>query len=309
MNSADNLTERAQAHRAAGENRPIAELLARGVVLLRVHSDSARLDAEVLLAQVLRQPRSYLLSHDSEPVPAASVAHYETLLRRRLDGEPVAYLTGEREFWCLSLRLGPEVLVPRPETELVVERALALLPGPGAVPPERAVQVAELGTGSAAIALALACERPDWQLIATDCSRAALQIARANALRLKLAHIEFLEGDWCVPLAGRRLDAILSNPPYVSALDPAMAALRHEPAAALSPGPSGLEALMAIIRGAPAVLRPGGALVLEHGAHQGRAVADALVAEGFARVRCYQDLAGHERVTEALWPGTSSEKG
>jgi release factor glutamine methyltransferase len=192
--------------------------------------------------------------------------------------------------------LSPEVLVPRPETELVVERALALLP-------ERAVQVADLGTGSGAIALALASERADWTLIATDRSRAALQIARANALRLELRNLEFLEGDWCAPLAGRRVHAIVSNPPYVAALDPAMAALRHEPPAALTPGPSGLEALAAIIRAAPPVLRPGGALILEHGASQAGAVAAALVAEGFARVRCLRDVAGLERVTEALWPG------
>jgi release factor glutamine methyltransferase len=301
MGSADNLTEQAQAHRAAAEALPVAELLALGLKLLRTSSDSPRLDAEMLLAHELRCPRSHLLSHAEETVPPASVASFEALLARRQAGEPVAYLTGEREFWSLCLRLGPEVLVPRPETELVVERALALLPARSAAP-DRATQVADLGTGSGAIALALACERPSWELVATDRSHAALQIARANAQRLKLGNIEFLEGDWCAPLRGRRLDAIVSNPPYVAAADPALAALRYEPAAALSPGPSGLEALEAIIREAPSVLRPGGALVLEHGTHQARAVAAALVAAGFARVGCYRDLAGHDRVTEAQWP-------
>jgi release factor glutamine methyltransferase len=302
MGSADNLTEPVQGQRPDGHDPAIAQLLARGVQLLRERSDSARLDAELLLAYALACPRSHLLSHDREPVAPSGVARYEALLRRRLAGEPLAYLTGEREFWSLRLRVGPQVLVPRPETELVVERALALLPEPGTVA-GRSVQVADLGTGSGAIALALASERPGWQLVATDRSAMALQLARANAQRLGLSNIEFVEGDWCVPLRGRRFDAILSNPPYVAALDPALERLRYEPAAALSPGPSGLEALEAIIRGAGALLRSGGALVLEHGASQAHAVAAALVAEGFARVRCYRDLAGHDRVTQAQWPG------
>ncbi len=302
MGTADNLTERANAPRAAGTALPVGELLARAVQLLSASSDLPQLDAELLLAHELRRPRSRLLSHGAEPVPPASVARYHALLRRRQAGEPIAYLTAEREFWSLRLMVDPAVLIPRPETELVVERALALLPERGAAAPARAVQVADLGTGSGAIALALAAERPGWQLVATDRSRAALQIARANAARLQLRNLEFLEGDWCAPLAGRHLDAILSNPPYVAAHDPALAALRFEPAEALSPGPSGLEALAAIIAAAPSVLRPGGALVLEHGAQQGPAVAALLVAAGFARVGCYRDLAGHDRVTEAQWP-------
>jgi release factor glutamine methyltransferase len=308
MGSVDNLTEPAQPQRADGPGASIAQLLSHGVQLLRAGSDSARLDAELLLAHELQCPRSHLLSHEGEPVAAASALRYEALLRRRLAGEPVAYLTGEREFWSLPLRLGPEVLVPRPETELVVERTLALLPGRG-TEPGRTVRVADLGTGSGAIALALASERPDWQLLATDRSHAALQVARANAQRLGLGNVEFIEGDWCAPLSGRALDAIVSNPPYVAALDPALERLRYEPVEALSPGPSGLEALEAIIRGAGALLRSGGALVLEHGAAQARALAAVLVAAGFARVRCYRDLAGHDRVTQAQWPGSASGRG
>ncbi|HXN11373.1 MAG TPA: peptide chain release factor N(5)-glutamine methyltransferase [Steroidobacteraceae bacterium] len=277
-------------------------LLREGAEALRSHSDSAALDAQLLLAHALELSRSQLIAAGSEAVPEHSAARYRSLLRRRQAGEPIAYLTGERDFWSLCLQVGPEVLVPRPETELVVECALALLPARSTAP-GGAVQVADLGTGSGAIALALACERPGWQLLATDRSAAALQIARANAQRLSVGNIEFLEGDWCTPLAGRQLDAIVSNPPYVAALDPVMIQLRHEPVDALSPGPRGLEALEAIIRTAGPRLRPGGALVLEHGAGQACAVAAALVAEGFARVRCYRDLAGHDRVTAAHWPG------
>jgi release factor glutamine methyltransferase len=287
MGTADNLTD---------------HLLREGTLALRAHSDSAQLDAQLLLAHALAQPRSHLIASAGEAVPGPAVERYRTLLRRRRSGEPVAYLTGEREFWSLCLRVSPAVLVPRPETELVVERALALLPARGPAPGVT-VQVADLGTGSGAIALALAVERPAWQVLATDRSAAALGVARDNAQRLGVRNISFLEGDWCVPLAGRQLDAIVSNPPYVAALDPAMAQLRHEPAAALSPGPRGLEALEAIIHSAAPVLRPGGILVLEHGTSQARAVAAALVAAGFAHVRCYHDLAGHDRVTEAHWPG------
>jgi release factor glutamine methyltransferase len=195
----------------------------------------------------------------------------------------------------------PAVLIPRPETELVVERALALLPGTQAAAGD--LRVADLGTGSGAIALALASERPRWALTATDQSEAALAVARDNAARLNLGHIEFVAGNWFAPLTGRRFEAIVSNPPYVAAGDPALAALRHEPAGALSPGPGGLEALRQLIAEAPAHLERNGWLLLEHGADQADAVAAALVAAGYARVRCHRDLAGRDRVTEGRWLG------
>jgi release factor glutamine methyltransferase len=257
----------------------------------------SRLEAEVLLAYVLHAPRSALFAHPERRLDAASAARYEALLARRAAGEPIAYLTGEREFWSLPLSVNSSVLIPRPETELVVERALALLPGlPGGE-----VRVADLGTGSGAIALALASARPGWKLLATDASAPALQVARANAERLRLTGIEFMHGDWFTPLAGRRFHAIVSNPPYVAGGDPALQALRYEPATALSPGPTGLEALRQLIAHAPAHLEPLAWLVLEHGADQAAAVAAALVATGYARVGCHRDLAGHERVTEAQW--------
>ena len=274
-------------------------LLAEGSALLGAVPLCARLDAEVLLAHVLGRPRSALIAHAEQCVDAAAVARYRMLLARRAGGEPIAYLIGEREFWSLMLAVSPAVLIPRPETEQVVERTLALLPERPRADDE--IRVADLGTGSGAIALALSYERPLWKLTATDQSAAALQLARGNAARARLDRIEFLEGDWFAPLGARRFHAIVSNPPYVAGGNVAMRTLRFEPAAALSPGPCGLEALHHLIALARRHLETGGWLVLEHGADQAVEVAAALVAAGYARVRCHRDLAGHDRVTEAQW--------
>jgi release factor glutamine methyltransferase len=267
---------------------------------LLTEANVARLDAELLLAHVLGATRSALIARGEQCIGQRQAMRYRTLVARRAAGEPLAYLTGEREFWSLPLRVSEAVLIPRPETELVVERALALLSEPRTHAGEP--RVADLGTGSGAIALALASARPQWRLLASDISTQALQVARENARRLQLDQIEFVEGDWFAPLGGRRFEAIVSNPPYVAAGDPALPGLRHEPAAALSPGSSGLEALLHLIALAPDYLCPGAWLVLEHGADQARQVAAALVAAGYARVRCRRDLAGHDRVTEAQWP-------
>jgi release factor glutamine methyltransferase len=269
-------------------------VLAQAHAALAAHSDSPRLDAELLLAYVLHRPRSYLRSHGEQALGPDALRRFHSLLARRAQGEPIAYLTGEREFWSLSLAVTADVLVPRPETELAVERCLQLRSEASGI-------VADLGTGSGAIALALASERPRWHLIATDRSDAALRVARSNAVRLKIQNVEFLQGEWLEPLQARRFDIIVSNPPYIPALDRTLDALRFEPAIALSPGVSGLEALQIIIARAASHLNPGGALVLEHGATQAADVAHALVAAGYVRVRCYADLAGHERVTEAHW--------
>jgi release factor glutamine methyltransferase len=270
-------------------------LLERGWAELAANSVSARLDAEVLLAYALRRPRSYLLSHDASAIDAATGERYRALLMRRADGEPLAYLTGVREFWSLPLSVTPEVLIPRPETELAVERCLALHDASAAA-------VADLGTGSGAIALALAVERPQWRIAATDSAANALHIARANAERLGARNVDFFQGDWLAALPGRQFELIVSNPPYVAAHDPALAALRYEPAVALTPGVTGLEALAAIIVQAPAHLPAGGWLVLEHGAGHAAEVTRLLVGAGFTRVRCHPDLAGRDRVTEAQWP-------
>jgi len=258
----------------------------------------ARLDAEVLLAHVLQQPRSVLFADRERAATPAQATHYRALIERRAAGEPVAYLTGEREFWSLPLRVTPAVLIPRPETELVVERVLALL---GESAAAASMRLLELGTGSGAIALALATARRAWSITAVERSEAALQVALQNAQRLGLTGVELLAGDWFSPLAQRRFDLICSNPPYVAAADAALAALRFEPAAALVAGATGLEALLWLIAAAPPHLERGGWLVLEHGASQADALAAALVASGYARVRCHRDLAGLDRVTEAQW--------
>lgn len=274
----------------------VAAALARATARLQPAAGAA-LDAQLLLGHTLARPRSALLAHEDDTLQVAQLAAYERAIERRARGEPLAYITGRKEFWSLELRVSPAVLVPRPETELVVERCLALLGAPIA-------RVADLGTGSGAIALALARERPGWQITATDRSAAALEMAVANARSITVSNVHFLAGDWFSPLAGERLDLIASNPPYIAASDPALddPALRHEPAAALSSGPTGLEDLTTLIAGASACLLEAGWLVLEHGARQGPQVADLLVAQGFRHVRCHADLAGLPRVTEAQRP-------
>ena len=196
------------------------------------------------------------------------------------------------------------MLIPRPETELIVERCVALAAAGAVGSPHRAnpCRVCDLGTGSGAIALALAVEQPDWQITATDCSTAALELARLNAERLGVRNVEWVQGDWLEPFTGRHFDLIVSNPPYVAAGDPALSALRHEPLVALTPGATGLEALERIVVQAPAHLPPGGALILEHGADQAAALAQLLRTYGFVQVHERRDPAGCERVTEAQWP-------
>lgn len=253
-----------------------------------------RLDAAVLLAHVLGVDRSHAISHAETTVDARASALYQSLIERRARGEPLAYLTGWREFWSLRIAVSPAVLVPRPETELLVERALALRASPEGC-------VVDLGTGSGAIALALAHERPRWRVLATDISAPALEVAGANARDLQLTAIEFRQGSWFDPLGEMRFDLIVSNPPYVAARDGMLSAgaLAYEPRIALTPDADGFASLRAIVRGAPQHLAPGGWLLLEHGATQAAQVRDELVLAGFRYVRSHYDLAGHERVTEA----------
>lgn len=272
-----------------------ATVLAEGTARLAGRCEQPQLDAEVLLAHVLARPRVHLRSHSEAMRTAAERDRYLSLIERRASGAPLAYLTGRREFWSLELEVDPAVLIPRPETELLVERALALRDAAES-------RVADLGTGSGAIALALAHERPAWRVLATDASAQALAVARRNALRLGLA-VELIEGSWLEPLAGRRFHLLLSNPPYIGAAEPELtgAPLCFEPRAALSPGADALAALRTIVRAAPAHLERGGWLLLEHGAGQAAAVAGELVVRGFGHVRSHRDLAGHERMTEARW--------
>ena len=262
---------------------------------------SAILDAQVLLGHALGRTRGQLMSFGEEPIPAAKLRDFEQSVKRRAGGEPLAYIVGLREFWSLTLQVSPAVLVPRPETELVVERCLALYEGESAA-------VADLGTGSGAIALALAWERRGWRVTATDRSEAALAVAAANARTLGIGNVQFASGDWFEPLRGQQFELIASNPPYVGAADPALSdpALRHEPLGALASGVTGLEDLSAVVSGAAAHLYEEGWLVLEHGPGQARELAEMLVARGFRHVRCHADLAGLERVTEAQRPQDKS---
>jgi release factor glutamine methyltransferase len=254
----------------------------------------ATLDAQLLLAHALGVTRTRAMTHLERVPDAAETRRYTDLIGRRAAGEPLAYILGIKEFWSMPLKVGPEVLVPRPETELLVERALALRA-------EATGRAADLGTGSGAIALALARERPQWEVVATDISAAALATAKANAAALNLHRIEYLQGHWFAPLRGRSFNLIVSNPPYVAESDPAMQdpALRCEPRIALTPGSDAYLCLREIIHGAPEHLDRDGWLLLEHGADQASEIARELVGQGFRSVRSHRDLAGHERVTEA----------
>ena len=319
-------------------NHTTQGLLEHGASRLSGNCDSAGLDAELLLAHVLSVPRARFRSHPEDVPAAAARALYLELIERRAHGEPLAYIVGYRDFWTLKLAVSPAVLVPRPETELLVERALALRPEPTG-------KVVDLGTGSGAIALALASERRRWHVTATDVSVEALALARSNAQSHGLTHVEFLAGGWFEPLRGRTFDLVVSNPPYIGADEPEMssAALRFEPRGALTPDvhaprgapqgsgsrdadaaddgtsqdpgstdadapdgrrspPDALACLRTIVQSAPPYLEPGGWLLLEHGSTQAAAVARALVERGFRHVRSHRDLAGHERMTEGQWP-------
>jgi release factor glutamine methyltransferase len=254
----------------------------------------ARAEAEILVAHGLGWDRATLWARPEAELPSSAASACRELVRRRAAGEPVAYLTGRRGFWTLDLEVTPAVLIPRPETELLVEQVLAVLP------PDAPARVADLGTGSGAIALAIAAERPAWEVVATDASADALRVARRNAARLGLVGVGFRSGDWVDALGpGERFRAIVSNPPYVAEDDPHLAEgdLPWEPRTALVGGPSGLDAIRRLVAAAVAHLVPGGWLLLEHGADQGAAVRGLLALAGLGNVRTARDLAGLERVS------------
>lgn len=252
----------------------------------------ARLEAELLMARALETSRSFLYAHPEQELPARHAAGFRAMLQRRLRGEPMAYILGEREFWSMTLHVTPAVLIPRPETEGLVSIALEKLAA------GTALRIADLGTGSGAIALALARERPVAEVHATDISDEALEVARANAERLGIGNVAFHRGNWCEPLHGR-FNLIASNPPYVSGRDPHLERgdCRFEPRLALTPGNDGLAALRTIAREASARLAEDGWLVLEHGHEQGPAVRALLMAEGYRDIDTLEDLQGLERIT------------
>lgn len=278
----------------------IRQLIDEGAARLTRRSDSARLDAEVLLAAALGTSRAALHARaDEQVLDCDATDRYEAFITRRALGEPVAYLLGEKEFWSLPLTVTRDVLIPRPETELVVERALKHVPADaGAAPPAR---VLDLGTGSGAIALAIAHERPACEVIGIDSSTAACRVAAANAERLRIGNASFLTGCWYEPVTGRRFELIASNPPYVADSDSRIEpdVTRYEPRLALYGGPDGLAALRAVIGRAPAHLVPGGWLIVEHGDTQGAAVRELLQAANLTSISSRTDLAGKERCSEA----------
>ncbi|HEY0856347.1 MAG TPA: peptide chain release factor N(5)-glutamine methyltransferase [Albitalea sp.] len=258
-----------------------------------------RLDAQLLLASLLQRPRSWLIAHDDAALDAQQASRFGEWLDRRAAGEPLAYLLGEKEFHGLALHVTPDVLVPRPDTETLVDWALALLAGPLAG--GGGSRVVDLGTGSGAIALAIKHGAPQSQVSAVDRSPAALAVARANGKRLQL-EVEWQLGDWWTPLDGRRFHLAVSNPPYVADGDAHLAALLHEPRPALASGPDGLDALRHIIAHAPRHLEPGGWLLLEHGHDQAAAVHALLAEAGFGEVQSRRDLAGIARCTGGRLP-------
>ena len=271
----------------------IKDALKAATQRLADNSPSPRLDAEVLLAEVLARPRSYLYTHPDQVLQPEDALRFQALIAQRAAGMPVAYLTGRREFWSLPLRVDPSTLIPRPETELLVATALELLTIEQAC-------VLELGTGSGAIALALASERPQWSLVASDASQTALRQAQANARNLSLNKVVFFCGDWLSAVGnGPRFDAILSNPPYLAATDPhqSQGDLRFEPKTALVSGPEGLDALRKIIDESLEHLKPEGFLLVEHGHDQVPRVVELFRNAHYRQIRSWTDGQDHPRIT------------
>ena len=259
----------------------------------------ARIEAQALLRSALGDvSRAWLIAHEHDALQPAQIEQFQTLLNRRLAGEPVAYILGRREFYGLDFTVTPEVLIPRPDTELLVELAL------GRIPSNAPSRVLDLGTGSGAIAISIASQRPQAEVTATDSSNAALAVARANAVKLKAPNVHLLQSDWFAALENEIFDVIVCNPPYVAAGDPHLRQgdLRFEPAGALAAGVDGLDAIRQLVMQVPAHLARGGWLLLEHGYDQAQAVAALLGANGFTQVESRPDLAGVQRVTMARRP-------
>lgn len=260
---------------------------------LSAHSDTARLDSEMLLCRAIDMPRSYLFAHPEDELDTLALGRFEALLARRENGEPMAYITGMREFWSMELQVSPATLIPRPETELLVDLALRQIPR------DAACDVLDLGTGSGAIAMAIASERPLSNVVATDASQEALAIATANINAASLGNIHCLHGDWTAPVHERSFDVIVSNPPYVESGDKALSALRFEPQSALVSGADGLDDIRRLAVECGACLNERGHLLLEHGADQRAAVAHLLADADWTAITCHNDIAGRPRVTVA----------
>jgi release factor glutamine methyltransferase len=277
----------------------------RGMLVAATDRLGERADAELLLLHIVQRPSSWLYTHADDVLEMDVQTAYAALVDRRAAGEPLAYITGRRGFWSLDLEVTPATLIPRPETELLVEQALQRLPA------DTACDVADLGTGSGAIALAIACERPCARVVATDASAAALVVARRNAERHGIANAVFMHGDWMAPLAGCRFEMVVSNPPYIEAADPHLGQgdLRFEPAAALASGADGLDDIRRIVREAREHLRPGAWLLFEHGWNQGDAARQLLREAGYDEVFTARDLERRERVSGGRAASSSEANG
>jgi len=286
-----------------GEGKRLTDLLpqhtSRLAMALNLDRREARLEAQILIARALDVDRAWLIAHDRDVLTVAQLDAIESLIARRANGEPVAYMLAEREFYGFSFKVTPDVLIPRPDTELLVEAALEHL---SRLNPYR---ILDLGTGSGVIAITLALQRPLSTVLAVDASPAALAIAQNNARRLGAANVACITGNWYAMLDVKNFDIIVSNPPYIAASDPHLTSgdLRFEPRQALASGADGLDDLRQIIAGAPAHLAEGGWLLLEHGCDQAAAVTALLQQHGFAAIRTLQDLAGLDRVSTGRWPG------
>ena len=256
-------------------------------------STTSRLDVEILLAYVCYVDRAFLYTNPQLVLTEGQQDQFQNLLNRRKKGEPIAYLVGSKDFWSLSLIVACGVLVPRPETEVLVETILAIYPA------SESIKVADLGTGCGAIALALATERPHWRIVATDKSPFALKNAKKNAVKLGISQVAFYQGDWCKALTESDFDIIVSNPPYLSLeeWEKGMLELKFEPVEALVAEKSGVGSFEAIIEEAKKFLRPQGMLILEHGYQQGEVVRGMMEANGYNHIFTRQDLAGLERMT------------
>lgn len=282
----------------------VSEARAQAREKLATVFDSATIDTDVLLCHSLNQNRAWLIAHDQDKLTAKQAADFEACVQRRMAGDPVSYITGEREFWSLKLSITADVLDPRPDTEILVEHALAL------IPKNSEWHVADLGTGSGAIALAIASERPQSHVLATDISTAALNIAGQNAEKLRLSNLEFAQGSWfdAFKNQNKKFQCIVSNPPYIDPTDPALTHLKSEPQQALISTNHGMADLQHIVAHAAGHLTAPGHLLLEHGASQAAAVRLLMKESDFRNIQTFQDFAGLDRVTAGQITASNLEK-
>jgi release factor glutamine methyltransferase len=275
----------------------VRELLSDAEQRLRAIA-SARLDAEILLASSMNTGRASLYAYPEREIPEAVVTNFHQLLNKRLDHYPVAYLTGNKEFWSLELDVDQYTLIPRPETECVIEAALAY------IPEQQSLDILDLGTGSGAIALAIASERPASRVLAIDLSQEALAVAISNARKHSIENVEFIQSDWFSELGGKQFDLIIANPPYVESNDIGFSSgeIRHEPRLALDGGHHGMQAITHLVPAATHFLRPEGRLILEHGFQQAEFVRQLFAVKHYQDIHSRQDYAGLDRFSLGQWP-------